>query len=491
MKKENISDALNNIDFDMVEDVYGSTKEKKKKPKSLWIKWGAIAACLCLLVMGGIFGNMFRSPDTPDVPQKSILSYFVISAHAANGESTELGLTDSCFNSAPAQQGNVFGVDMPLFCFDVKPSDLENNEAVYERFDISISYNGTPVTVTDKDEHIFIAYLASVHSSQTYGYSIIGWFTEPTDIIIQIVDKDSREIVETITVNVKYLEDKQEYELELTNITTLFSEQKEAVVAHNYLMSYFFGRGYVTNYPEWFGGCYIKDNKLYIKLVSPSDEEMENISQVLAPFDNVIVYENAEMSMSELQEYADLTAKQLMENGYEVTSWYVDSITGDIIISVLEKDFEAVTKWINTASQNGTLPKIVIEIGGYTDIGSNTIEFCAEPIFENGAISWWYSIDVKIDNEKIYLNEILYNQVSYVEDVKLDWGTPMSGNNKQEEMMEAIGKINSQKGCYILETASESKLGKKIAMYVIGDTYYFIRFFDNGQVMRVHSGTAQ
>ena len=30
MKKENISDALNNIDFDMVEDVYESTKQKKK-----------------------------------------------------------------------------------------------------------------------------------------------------------------------------------------------------------------------------------------------------------------------------------------------------------------------------------------------------------------------------------------------------------------------------------------------------------------------------
>lgn len=489
MKKENISNALNNIDFDMVEDVYECTKEKKKKPKSSWIKWGAIAACLCLLVTGGILGNMFRSPGTPDVPQKSITSYFVITAHAANGESTELSISSSCFNSGEAKS-NIFGNDMPTFNFSVSPSALKSNEAIYERFDISISYNGTTVTVTDKDEHISIAYLASAHSSQTYGYSIIGWFTEPTDILINVVEKDSREIMETITVNVKYLADKQEYELEVTNLTTKFFEQKEAVVAHNYLMSYFFSRGYVTNYPEWFGGCYIKDNKLYIKLASPLDDEMENISQILAPFDNVIIYENAEMSMSELQEYADKTAKELMENDYEVTSWYVDSITGNIIISVLEKDYEAVTKWVHTASQNGTLPKIVIEIGGYIDIGSNTIEFCAEPIFENGAISWMYSMDVKIDNEKIYLNEILYDQVSYVEDVKLDWGTPMSGINKQEEMMEAIGKINSQTGCYMLETTGESKYGK-IAMYVIGDTYYFVRFFDNGQVMRVHSGTIQ
>lgn len=367
MKKENIYDALNNIDFDMVEDVYESTKAKKKNTKSPWFKWGAIAACLCLFVMGGIFGNLFRSTDTPDVPQKSIISYFVITAYAANGEATELGLADSCFNSAPAQEGNGFGVDMPLFHFSVTPSDLKNNEAIYDRFDISVSYNGS--NVKDKDEHISVTYLIPMqNSSEPWSYSITGWFTEPTDILINIVDKESREIMETITVNVKYLADKQEYELELTNLTTKFSEQKEAVEAHNVLMSYFFSKGYVTNYPEWFGGCYIDENKLYIKLVSPSDEEMKNISRLLAPFDKVIVYKNTEASMADLQEYADKTANELIKSGYGVTSWYVDSITGNIIIAVLEKDFEAVTEWINIASQNDNAPKIVIEVGGYIEL---------------------------------------------------------------------------------------------------------------------------
>ena len=491
MKKENISDALNNIDFDMVEDVYESTKQKKKSNKSLWLKWGAIAACLSLIVMGGIFGNLFLSPDTPDIPNNNIMSYFIITAHAANGESTELALAESCFNSAPAQQGNGFGVDMPLFHFSVTPSDLKNNEAIYDRFDISVSYNGS--YVKDKDEHISVAYLIPMqNTNEPWSYSIMGWFTESTDILINIVEKDSREIVETITVNVNYLADKQEYELELTNLTTKFLEQQEAVYAHNCLMSYFFSRGYVTNYPEWFGGCYIEENKLHIKLASPSDDEMKNISQILAPFDNVIVYEKAEMSMSELQEYADLTAKQLMENGYEVTSWYVDSITGNIIIAVLEKDFESVTEWVDTALQSDNAPKIVIEIGGYIDLENQVIEFYAEPIFENGAISWMYSMNVKIDidNGGIYLNDVLYDQISYIEGVELDWGTPISGINKVEMMREAISKINGQKGCYILETTGESKYGK-IAMYVIGDTYYFVRFYDNGQVMRVHSGTAQ
>lgn len=51
MKKENISNALNNIDFDMVEDAYESTKQKKKSQKILWHKGGVIAACLALMII--------------------------------------------------------------------------------------------------------------------------------------------------------------------------------------------------------------------------------------------------------------------------------------------------------------------------------------------------------------------------------------------------------------------------------------------------------
>ena len=221
MKKENISDALNNIDFDMVEDVYESTKAKKKKPKSSWIKWGAIAACLSLIVMGGIFGNLFHSPDTPDVPENNIMSFFAITAHAANGETKVLNVSDS-FVSSGEPKYNMFGHNIPLFSFDVEPSDLKSNEAVYQRFDISISYNGTPVK--NKDEHIMVAYLASAHTSQTYGYTIFGWFTEPTDVIVTITDKESKAVVEEMTVNVKYDANRQEYELKLTNLDTEYAK---------------------------------------------------------------------------------------------------------------------------------------------------------------------------------------------------------------------------------------------------------------------------
>ena len=220
MKKQEWNTGLDHLDPELVEK-YIEQKDflsKKKRRRDLLIRIGALAACLSLLVIGGVLGNVFRYTDTPDFPENNIISYFAITAYAANGESTDLGLSYACISSTPEQQGNILGVDMPLFHFDIKPSDLEFNEAVYERFDISISYNGTPVG--SKDDHILVAYLANAHQSKPYAYSVIGWFTEPTNVVVTITDKESREIVETITVNVNYLEDRQEYELKITNLDT-------------------------------------------------------------------------------------------------------------------------------------------------------------------------------------------------------------------------------------------------------------------------------
>lgn len=359
MTTKKFSNALGNIGEHYVNEAAAYSHKRKK---STWVKWVSMAACLSLIIAGGLFGNIFNSPDTPD---NSILSYFVITAQAANGEITELGLHDSCFNSGTSKE-NVFGVDMPLFNFSVKPSNLKDNEAIYSQFDISVSYNGTTVG-WNKDKHIMVAYLIPTPNSDetSWSYSISGWFDEPTNIIVNIVDKESREIVETITVNVNYDADRRGYDLEITNLTTKFNDQREAVEASNALMEYFYNQGYVNDYPVYFGGCYIESNKLYVKLVSPTDEEMKNLTKVLAHYDDVVVYKDAKTSMADLQEYSDMMANELMTNGYAVTSWYVDSITGNIVISVLEKDFDAVTDWASDISKNKDLPTIIIEKGGY------------------------------------------------------------------------------------------------------------------------------
>ena len=221
MTAKKFSNALGNIGDSYIDEAVNYTAKKKS---NAWIKWVSIAACLSLTAMGVVFGNVFRSPDIPDVPKNNVMSYFAITAYASNGESSELNVSDS-FLSSGTPKHNIFGNDLPTFNFDVRPSDIKSNEAVYQRFDISISYNGNTVTVTDKDEHIFVAYIYSVQSSQSLGYSIIGWFTEPTDVVVTVTDKESKAVVEEITVNVKYDADKQEYELKITKMDTEYSKQ--------------------------------------------------------------------------------------------------------------------------------------------------------------------------------------------------------------------------------------------------------------------------
>lgn len=48
MKSKHILDALNGIDYDLVEDAL----EKRRTKRAVWIRWAAAAACVCLVVGG-------------------------------------------------------------------------------------------------------------------------------------------------------------------------------------------------------------------------------------------------------------------------------------------------------------------------------------------------------------------------------------------------------------------------------------------------------
>lgn len=68
MKREDISHAVGNIDSAYVQEIYGTSAEKKKRP--VWLKWGAIAACLCLVIGIAIPYSMqlFGPRGGPDDP---------------------------------------------------------------------------------------------------------------------------------------------------------------------------------------------------------------------------------------------------------------------------------------------------------------------------------------------------------------------------------------------------------------------------------------
>ena len=59
MKSERILDAVGGINEEAVRD---AKAYKKAKPKG-WVKWSAMAACLCLVLVGGILFNSLRPTD--------------------------------------------------------------------------------------------------------------------------------------------------------------------------------------------------------------------------------------------------------------------------------------------------------------------------------------------------------------------------------------------------------------------------------------------
>ena len=74
MKKEDFFDVLGELDDDLVKGAKSAMKENKKR-KSAWVKWGAVAACLCLVVAVGIIG-LAQGIDSPNEYAAHIFSSY-------------------------------------------------------------------------------------------------------------------------------------------------------------------------------------------------------------------------------------------------------------------------------------------------------------------------------------------------------------------------------------------------------------------------------
>ena len=119
------------------------------------------------------------------------------------------------------------------------------------------------------------------------------------------------------------------------------------------------------------------------------------------------------------------------------------------------------------------------------------ISFSAEPYINHG-ISWEYSLDIKIEDGKIYMHNILYDGSTSPSPV-IEYGEGFLADaaftdkiNQNQEMSNTLEKIKKSETCYLLETKQHSPVGEKICVYEIDDVFYFVRFYDNGKVMRIH-----
>ena len=129
MTEKELYQILGEIDPVMIEAAAPDAKTRKIKISCS--KWIAVAACFALVLLTCVL-------PLRESPEGTVASLFTITARAADGEKIELEYGSYLLNSG--SQGNIFGVDMPTFNFTILPSDLENNEAVFSRFNISVSY---------------------------------------------------------------------------------------------------------------------------------------------------------------------------------------------------------------------------------------------------------------------------------------------------------------------------------------------------------------
>lgn len=114
----------------------------------------------------------------------------------------------------------------------------------------------------------------------------------------------------------------------------------------------------------------------------------------------------------------------------------------------------------------------------------------AEPYFNPG-ISWEYSLDIEIKDEKMYINGVLYEESSSVPPVIIysDSFLAMAAvidENYNQEITDILQKIKNCDSSYLIETKQDSSAGELISIYEIEGAYYFVRFYDNGEVMRIH-----
>lgn len=69
MNSKKFSEAMNEIDEKYLDE---TITYKRKNKKTVWMKWGAIAACLCLVVAGGMIIGHYSKQSVPNPGQLQI-----------------------------------------------------------------------------------------------------------------------------------------------------------------------------------------------------------------------------------------------------------------------------------------------------------------------------------------------------------------------------------------------------------------------------------
>lgn len=212
MNRNDLFKSFNGIDEELLQR---SESVRKLGCKNLYIR---IAAAV-LAIITYVFGVSFLHNGKNGQEKGSGLAMYV---YAANGERNQMNLNELFLNSVSnsADGGyKFFDVDMPLFSFTFQSPLWEGQRLFHWDHTVSFSYNGH--IVDGKDAHIvFLHIIPGKDHDGYYAYEILGWFEEPTDLVITVYDKESGKMLEETTVHICYFPEEEIYGLTVTEVKT-------------------------------------------------------------------------------------------------------------------------------------------------------------------------------------------------------------------------------------------------------------------------------
>ena len=145
-------------------------------------------------------------------------------------------------------------------------------------------------------------------------------------------------------------------------------------------------------------------------------------------------------------------------------------------------------KTVEPTPENPPVNNIVPVPDGEKPFGNVQTSFTAEIFAQNALMSSRFSLEVRIDNDKIYLGKTLYScfgifknpTVTYSEYLLQD----IEFDEDAGEKMKVLEKIKNSETCYMLKPV-ESDSAKIIMLYYIDGVYYFSDSVD-GKPSRIH-----
>ena len=118
------------------------------------------------------------------------------------------------------------------------------------------------------------------------------------------------------------------------------------------------------------------------------------------------------------------------------------------------------------------------------------MRFTAKTIAQLVVIDSWYPLEVSVYGDKIYINNVLYEKIETVTNPEIVYDEELLTESQKPEdqpeyIAELLKKLKAYETCYMLEAEAYMESSKKVAIYEIDGTYYFVTTY-NGVAYRIH-----